>query len=104
MVKFASIHLKTRRHGGAAKHGYPDPGYLDRVSQELDQHGLPKTPKQCFEALLSSNLTSASQLGEVLVTPEAAQVLDGAVLEEVEPSANARSPSFLKKWSHLPAA
>ena len=75
MVKFASIHLKTRRHGGAAKHGYPDPGYLDRVSQELDQHGLPKL---CFEALLSSNQTSSSQLGEVLVTLEAEQVLDAA--------------------------
>ena len=39
-VKFASIHFKTRREGGAANHGFPDPGYLERVSKELEDVGV----------------------------------------------------------------
>ena len=47
VVKFASIHLKTRVTGGAALHAYPDEGYLDRVSAELDEVGVTDEDVRC---------------------------------------------------------
>jgi hypothetical protein len=35
-----SIHHKTSLVGGAAVHGYPDTGYLDRVDAELKERGV----------------------------------------------------------------
>ena len=38
---WASVHHKTCRSGGVAKHGYPDPGYFVNCNQELDSLGVP---------------------------------------------------------------
>lgn len=35
-----NIHHKSRRGGGAEAHGYPDPGYLTRVREELKTAGI----------------------------------------------------------------
>ena len=35
-----NIHHKTSTTGGAANHGYPDDGYLDRVTMELRERGV----------------------------------------------------------------
>jgi len=40
VVTFASIHLKTKKGGGAANHGFPDSGFLERISAELDSVGV----------------------------------------------------------------
>lgn len=36
-IVWAGIHHKTRVHGGPAVHAYPDPEYLDRVLEELNE-------------------------------------------------------------------
>jgi len=35
-----NIHHKTALSGGVERHGYPDPGYLDRVKEELKTYGI----------------------------------------------------------------
>jgi len=35
-----NIHHKTALNGGVQSHGYPDPTYLSRVKQELQQYGI----------------------------------------------------------------
>jgi deltex-like protein len=40
VVCWAGIHHKTRVSGGAAQHGFPDPGYLDRLGEELAARGI----------------------------------------------------------------
>ena len=35
-----NIHHKTSKSGGAGSHGYPDPTYLKRVQEELEQYGV----------------------------------------------------------------
>ncbi|KAI6197635.1 E3 ubiquitin-protein ligase [Aphelenchoides besseyi] len=39
-VVWNGIHHKTSRHGGPAAYGYPDPGYLNRVKNELAAVGV----------------------------------------------------------------
>jgi deltex-like protein len=38
VVTWNDIHHKTSPYPG--EHGYPDPGYLDRVADDLAQHGI----------------------------------------------------------------
>ncbi|XP_021361223.1 uncharacterized protein LOC110455419 isoform X1 [Mizuhopecten yessoensis] len=40
VVTWNDIHHKTKRDGGAAKFGYPDPTYLSRVQDELAAKGI----------------------------------------------------------------
>ncbi|KAJ8322075.1 hypothetical protein KUTeg_000546 [Tegillarca granosa] len=40
VVTWNDIHHKTRIQGGPARFGYPDPGYLDRVLEELRYRGI----------------------------------------------------------------
>ncbi|XP_037075528.1 E3 ubiquitin-protein ligase DTX4-like [Pollicipes pollicipes] len=40
VVTWNEIHHKTELHGNDSGHGYPDPGYLDRVTAELARHGV----------------------------------------------------------------
>ncbi|XP_035682824.1 probable E3 ubiquitin-protein ligase DTX3 [Branchiostoma floridae] len=39
-VIWNDIHHKTSTHGGPSMHGYPDPGYLKRVTEELAAKGI----------------------------------------------------------------
>eukprot|EP00058_Branchiostoma_floridae_P015376 XP_002600864.1 hypothetical protein BRAFLDRAFT_215091 [Branchiostoma floridae] len=39
-VTWNDIHHKTNTHGGLSMHGYPDPGYLKRVTEELAAKGI----------------------------------------------------------------
>ncbi|EDO41560.1 predicted protein, partial [Nematostella vectensis] len=39
-VTWNDIHHKTNVHGGPTAFGYPDPGYLNRVKQELAARGI----------------------------------------------------------------
>jgi len=39
-IVWNGIHHKTSKTGGATKHGYPDPGYLSRVTEELKEKGV----------------------------------------------------------------
>ena len=39
-VVWNGIHHKTVVSDMGSGHGYPDPGYLDRVTSELQQHGI----------------------------------------------------------------
>ncbi|XP_078684005.1 uncharacterized protein LOC144917637 [Branchiostoma floridae x Branchiostoma belcheri] len=39
-VVWNDIHHKTRTYGGVSMHGYPDPGYLKRVTEELAAKGI----------------------------------------------------------------
>jgi len=39
-IVFTSIHLKTSTTGGAAKHGFPDDGYFDRLKNDLKVKGI----------------------------------------------------------------
>ena len=39
-ITFNDIHLKTAMGGGPLRHGYPDPGYLDRLDEELKNAGI----------------------------------------------------------------
>ncbi|XP_078669885.1 uncharacterized protein LOC144910545 [Branchiostoma floridae x Branchiostoma belcheri] len=39
-VIWNDIHHKTNTHGGASGYGYPDPGYLNRLRQELAAKGI----------------------------------------------------------------
>ncbi|XP_019634381.1 PREDICTED: uncharacterized protein LOC109477530 isoform X2 [Branchiostoma belcheri] len=39
-VIWNDIHHKTSTYGGASMHGYPDPGYLKRVTEELAAKGI----------------------------------------------------------------
>ena len=39
VVTFA-IHLKTRRDGGSAAHGYPDDSFLERLASECAAAGV----------------------------------------------------------------
>ncbi|XP_016297525.1 uncharacterized protein LOC107654785 [Sinocyclocheilus anshuiensis] len=39
-VTWNDIHHKTNTHGGPLKYGYPDPGYLKRVKDELKAKGI----------------------------------------------------------------
>lgn len=58
-----NIHLKTSVTGGSTNHGYPDPGYLDRVLQELAECGIGRVaPAGVKEkaACLSSSSAGAS--------------------------------------------
>mmetsp|Transcript_45854 Transcript_45854/g.71847 ORF Transcript_45854/g.71847 Transcript_45854/m.71847 type:complete len:97 (+) Transcript_45854:1293-1583(+) len=38
------IHHKTSPDGGAARHGFPDEGYISRVSEELASKGVVAEP------------------------------------------------------------
>uniref|UniRef100_A0A8C8X8E4 E3 ubiquitin-protein ligase n=1 Tax=Panthera leo TaxID=9689 RepID=A0A8C8X8E4_PANLE len=40
VITWNDIHHKTSRSGGPQKFGYPDPGYLKRVKQELKDKGI----------------------------------------------------------------
>lgn len=40
VVTWNDIHHKTSTHGGAEGYGYPDPGYLSRVKEELKAQGI----------------------------------------------------------------
>ncbi|XP_061194887.1 protein mono-ADP-ribosyltransferase PARP14-like isoform X2 [Saccostrea echinata] len=40
VVTWNDIHHKTRREGGPEKYGYPDPDYLSRVKDELNDKGI----------------------------------------------------------------
>ncbi|KAK3104695.1 hypothetical protein FSP39_007953 [Pinctada imbricata] len=40
VVTWNDIHHKTRREGGPPRFGYPDPSYLDRVTEELQVKGV----------------------------------------------------------------
>ncbi|XP_028661464.1 E3 ubiquitin-protein ligase DTX3L [Erpetoichthys calabaricus] len=40
VVTWNDIHHKTSRYGGATGYGYPDPGYLMRVQEELKAKGI----------------------------------------------------------------
>lgn len=40
VITWNDIHHKTSRFGGPQKFGYPDPGYLKRVKQELKDKGI----------------------------------------------------------------
>ncbi|XP_005996988.1 probable E3 ubiquitin-protein ligase DTX3 [Latimeria chalumnae] len=40
VVTWNDIHHKTRPHGGPTEYGYPDPGYLKRVQEELKAKGI----------------------------------------------------------------
>ncbi|XP_039519199.1 E3 ubiquitin-protein ligase DTX3L-like isoform X2 [Pimephales promelas] len=40
MVTWNDIHHKTSRYGGPESYGYPDPGYLKRVKDELKAKGI----------------------------------------------------------------
>ncbi|XP_035662212.1 E3 ubiquitin-protein ligase DTX3L-like [Branchiostoma floridae] len=40
VVIWNDIHHKTSRQGGPSNHGYPDPGYLRRVTDELAAKGI----------------------------------------------------------------
>ncbi|XP_043241701.1 probable E3 ubiquitin-protein ligase DTX2 [Amphibalanus amphitrite] len=39
-VTWNGIHHKTELHGNSGGHGYPDPGYLERVTDELRRQGV----------------------------------------------------------------
>ncbi|XP_019634542.1 PREDICTED: probable E3 ubiquitin-protein ligase DTX3 [Branchiostoma belcheri] len=39
-VVWNDIHHKTRTYGGPSMHGYPDPGYLKRVTEDLAAKGI----------------------------------------------------------------
>eukprot|EP00058_Branchiostoma_floridae_P015370 XP_002600858.1 hypothetical protein BRAFLDRAFT_214999 [Branchiostoma floridae] len=39
-VTWNDIHHKTSTYGGPSMHGYPDPGYLKRVTEELAAKGI----------------------------------------------------------------
>ena len=39
-VVWSGIHHKTSMHGGPTSFGFPDPSYLDRVSEELEVRGI----------------------------------------------------------------
>jgi hypothetical protein len=39
-VVWASVHHKTRLDGGAARHGYPDASYGERLRSECAAHGI----------------------------------------------------------------
>ena len=39
-VVWNRIQHKTAGHDNGSGHGYPDPGYLDRVIRELEQYGI----------------------------------------------------------------
>lgn len=72
-VTFASVHFKTSRTGGAAGHGFPDLGYLERVSQELDAVGVPDADVMGFSGAM--NPSYEQQLRDVKLTPAASAVL-----------------------------
>jgi|EP01043_Picozoa_sp_COSAG02_P098792 hypothetical protein len=36
----AGIHHKTRTDGGAERHGFPDPTFMDRCTEELAAKGV----------------------------------------------------------------
>uniref|UniRef100_A0A8C6AW86 E3 ubiquitin-protein ligase n=1 Tax=Monodon monoceros TaxID=40151 RepID=A0A8C6AW86_MONMO len=40
VITWNDIHHKTSRSGGPERYGYPDPGYLKRVKQELKDKGI----------------------------------------------------------------
>ncbi|XP_019620777.1 PREDICTED: E3 ubiquitin-protein ligase DTX3L-like [Branchiostoma belcheri] len=40
VVTWNDIHHKTSPYGGASNYGYPDPGYLQRVTEELAAKGI----------------------------------------------------------------
>jgi len=39
-VVWNDIHHKTSPSGGPSSYGYPDPGYLDRVIEDLKAQGI----------------------------------------------------------------
>lgn len=39
VIIWNGIHMKTSRSGGSSRYGYPDPTYLDRVTEELKVKG-----------------------------------------------------------------
>lgn len=43
-IIWSSIPQKTSEHGGPAMHGYPDPDYVRRVTDQLKQVGVPVHP------------------------------------------------------------
>ena len=72
VVTFASVHFKTARKGGAVAHGFPDPGYLERVSQELDAVGVTDADVMGFGGV---NPTMEQQYRDVKLSPAASKVL-----------------------------
>jgi len=46
LVVWNGIHHKTSHSGGSSKYGYPDTGYFDRVTKELQDFGI---TERCFD-------------------------------------------------------
>ena len=49
VVTFGGIHQKSRRHGGAAQHGWPDPTALQRLESECAVFGIHPPPTSSQE-------------------------------------------------------
>ena len=56
VITYSSLHFKTSPSGGAAAHGFPDPGYLVNISGELDSLSVPKDPQELDANVLGSSL------------------------------------------------
>ena len=39
-VVYGGVHIKTKRDGGAAVHGWPDPTYFERLAGECYAQGI----------------------------------------------------------------
>ena len=40
VITWNDIHHKTSRSGGISNYGYPDPNYLDRVTEDMEALGV----------------------------------------------------------------
>ena len=59
------FNFKTKKTGGTAEHGFPDPGYLERVSSELDEVGVHQ------DVVPLDSTFVASFTDEVMIEPRA---------------------------------
>lgn len=82
-VIWDGIHFKTRRHGGAVNHAYPDPSYFDRVVTECSSKGYTMdTNLKYFEpkkntAYLSHNKFTQPDLYFIIVDNEILCIYNG---------------------------
>eukprot|EP00966_Prymnesium_polylepis_P167714 3876926-Prymnesium_polylepis.1 len=87
VVKFASVHFKTKAKGGAEVHAFPDPGYLDRLSKELDDVGVgevsPLGLDEDEQKVREVRITDDA-LGELLFDPDAPDAIQRAGVGEVK--------------------
>ena len=68
-VVWNEIHHKTEAHSNHSGHGYPDPGYLDRVLLELAAQGVEdKQEEDDEEEVESSDSSSEEEEPDVTVT------------------------------------